>query len=675
MHDCIIIQACIVESSGCTLLYLRISGVISCNLLRLLLMLTSDVCRLAGESMNYFTIGLAGHIDHGKTTLTGALTGIDTDRLKEEKERNISIEPGFAPFRLSEDMTVSIIDVPGHERFIRQMIAGVAGIDLVIPVVAADEGVMPQTREHLEILSLLGIQRSIIAITKADLVDEEMLQLVQEDILDYISGSGFEGSEIHFVDAKSGRGLEGLKKSIASFLSSLPSRNKAGAFRLPIDQVFTLQGHGTIVRGTIFDGEIRDGEKVTLLPDHFEARVRQIQTHNEKVDRAFAGQRVAINLAGTNKHELSRGQVMVNSNHYAVTSTIDLAFTQSLTMSHELKQRSLVTVHNGTAEVRGTIVFFDRNVLNSGEREELYCQIRLHDPLAAKKGDHVIVRRPTPVETIGGGSILNVAGEKYQFGHDTIAMFEQMQRGTPVERLDQLLDQELLLSKDQVMQNIGLDEEAYVQLSKESQLVLFDDYVTSVNVFNRVDQAIRIIVEDIHKQFPMRKGMPKAELIQEVRKTYPVKLIEETIDVNVEKGELKSTGPFLSTDSFEPYLPGSWKTRMTQVIEELRKQGLNVSPIDMLIEKESIPDSLKGEFKQYVVTENIAVSLTDELYVHENSFKKAITELKSRTGESFTLQEAKDILNVSRKYLVPILEKLDDSGYTIRKDRNRFWRT
>ncbi|TKD71587.1 selenocysteine-specific translation elongation factor [Pseudalkalibacillus hwajinpoensis] len=638
-------------------------------------MLVSDDSRLAGECMNYFTIGLAGHIDHGKTTLTGALTGIDTDRLKEEKERNISIEPGFAPFRLSEEMTVSIIDVPGHERFIRQMIAGVAGIDLVIPVVAADEGVMPQTREHLEILSLLGIQRSIIAITKADLVDEEMLQLVYEDIVDYIEGSGFEGSEVHIVDAKSGRGLDELKESITAFLSRVPSRNRAGAFRLPIDQVFTLQGHGTIVRGTIFDGEIRDGEQVKLLPDRLEARVRQIQTHNKKVDRAFAGQRVAINLAGINKHELIRGQVIVNSNHYAVTSTIDLAFTQSLTMFHELKQRSLVTVHIGTAEVRGTIVFFDRNVLESGEREELFCQIRLHRPIAAKKGDHVIVRRPTPVETIGGGSILNVSGEKYKFGNETIEMFEQMSRGTPFERLEQLLDHELLLSKEQVMQHIGLDEEAYVQLTEESQLVLLGNYVTSENVFNMAVEAILVIIRNNHQLFPMRKGTPKAELIQEVRKRYPVKLVEAAIELKIAKGELKQTGPFLSEYSFQPYLPNSWKTRMTQVIGELAKQELNVSPIDMLIEKESIPDSLKGEFKQYLLTEHVAVSLTDELYVHKDSWEKTITDLKSGTGETFTLQEAKDILNVSRKYLVPVLEKLDESGYTIRKDRDRYWRT
>ena len=623
--------------------------------------------------MNYYTIGLAGHIDHGKTTLTGALTGVDTDRLKEEKERNISIEPGYAPFQLSNDMKVSIIDVPGHERFIRQMIAGVAGIDLVVPVVAADEGVMPQTREHLEILSLLGIQRSIIAITKADMVEEEMLSLVQDDILEYIKGTGFEGSRIHIVDAKSGRGVEELKESIHSFLLNVPSRNKAGALRLPIDQVFTLQGHGTIARGTIFDGELKEGELVTLLPDRVEARVRQIQTHSTKVERAYAGQRVAVNLAGPDRQQLVRGQVIVNSNHYPVTSTIDLSFTKALTMSHDLKQRAEVTVHIGTAEVRGTIVFFDRNTLEAGEREELFCQVRLHDPITAKKGDRVILRRPSPVETIGGGSILNVVGEKYKFGPETIAKFEQMMKGSPAEQLDQILDSEHLLSKEQVMQQIGLNEEAFRQLKDNDHLVFIDGGVTSKSVFTRVVQAIHKDLEATHERYPMRKGPRKAEVVQELKKTYPKKVIDAVLTMQLQ-GELQQIGPFLSMRVFQPSLPDAWKTRMTKVLNNLEEQGINVSPMDRLIDDQQIPDPYKTELKNYVLEEEIAVKLSDELYVHIDNWKQTIESLKAGTDQAFTLQKAKDVLNVSRKYLVPILEKLDNEGYTVRKDQERYWR-
>lgn len=628
---------------------------------------------MAGVKVNYYTIGLAGHIDHGKTTLTGALTGIDTDRLKEEKERNISIEPGFAPFHLSDDMKVSIIDVPGHERFIRQMIAGVAGIDLVVPVVAADEGVMPQTREHLEILSLLGIERSIIAITKADMVDDEMLHLVNEDILEYIKGTGFEGSPLHFVDGKSGRGIKELKESIRTFLKDVPWRNKGGALRLPIDQIFTLQGHGTIARGTIFDGEIQEGELVTLLPDRVGARVRQVQTHSQKVERAFAGQRVAVNLAGPNKEELTRGQVIVNSNHYAVSTTIDLSFTKALTMSYDLKQRSEVTVHIGTAEVRGTIVFFDRNTLEPGDREELFCQIRLHDPVTAKKGDRVILRRPSPVETIGGGSILSVAGEKYKFGSETIAKFEQMVKGTPVEQLVQILEQEHLLSKEQVMQQIGLNEKSFQQLIDDPEIVGIDNGVTSKDVLTRIVEAIHNFVQGFHDHFPMRKGPRKAEVVQDLKKTYPKKVIEVALQTEL-KVDMMQTGPFLSMIGFKPTMPDAWKTRMTQVLKNLLEQGVNVSPIDRLIEDQQIPDSHHAELKNYLLEEEIAVKLTDDLYVHKENWSRIVRDLKEGTDKSFTLQQAKDILNVSRKYLVPILERLDEESYTIRKDQERYWR-
>ncbi|WP_347550283.1 selenocysteine-specific translation elongation factor [Pseudalkalibacillus hwajinpoensis] len=625
--------------------------------------------------MNYYTIGLAGHIDHGKTTLTGALTGVNTDRLKEEKERNISIEPGFAPFHLSEDMVVSMIDVPGHERFIRQMIAGVAGIDLVIPVVAADEGVMPQTKEHLEILSLLGIKRSIIVITKADLVEADMIELVKEDIRDYIEGTGFEGASILVVDGKSGRGIEQLKTKIGSFLPEVPSRNKAGALRLPIDQVFSLQGHGTIVRGTIFDGELKDGEQVTLLPDRIDARVRQIQTHNEKVGRAYAGQRVAVNLAGTGRKEVKRGHVVVNSDHYAVTSTIDLIFTKALTMDYELKQRSLVTVHIGTAEVRGTIVFFDRNVLKTGERDFLYCQIRLQNPVVAKKGDHVIIRRPSPVETIGGGTILNVSCEQYKFGEETIAMFEQMSKGTPAEQLVQMLHRKLVLSKEQVMQQIGLTEDEVEELSEEPELWFMESGITSTPVFERVSERVQTNLTSYHQHYPMRRGMLKAEVVQEMVSMYPLKLVESVLDVLQHNGLVRQNGPFLSRDSFTPTLPSSWKTKMGRVIQLLEEQGSKVTAIDKLIENESIPEAYKEELKQYLLTENVAVRLTPDLYVHHMSWEAIVTDLKSGTNESFTLQEAKDILKVSRKYLVPILEHLDESGATIRNEQVRYWRS
>lgn len=256
----------------------------------------------------YFTIGMAGHIDHGKTTLTKALTNVDTDRLKEEKERQISIELGFAPLHEDEEIQISVVDVPGHERFIRQMIAGVAGIDLVILAVAADEGVMPQTREHLEILDFLGIRNGIVAITKIDRVDEEFTDLVKEEILEELKGTVFEDVPFILTDSLSGKGIEELKQLIIHILKEQDTRDAKGAFRLPIDQVFTVKGQGTVVRGTVYEGKVEEGQLLKIMPNGIETRARQLQVHHQPAKAAFAGQRAAINLSGVSKEDIERGK-------------------------------------------------------------------------------------------------------------------------------------------------------------------------------------------------------------------------------------------------------------------------------------------------------------------------------------------------------------------------------
>lgn len=305
----------------------------------------------------YFTIGMAGHIDHGKTSLTKALTNIDTDRLKEEKERQISIEPGFAPLYEDEDLEVSVIDVPGHERFIRQMIAGVAGIDLVILVVAADEGVMPQTKEHLQILGFLGIEKGIVVISKADRVDEEFIGLVEEEILLELEGTVFEGSPSVLVDSLSLRGMEELKVLIEDELKEITPRGTTGAFRLPIDQAFSVKGQGTVVRGTVYEGSVEEGQQLKILPSGIETRARQIQVHRKQAEKAFAGQRTAINLSGVAKEDAARGQVLVSADSFTVTNVFDASIRTAEGLESAIKQRMPVKCHIGTAEVMGRIVF------------------------------------------------------------------------------------------------------------------------------------------------------------------------------------------------------------------------------------------------------------------------------------------------------------------------------
>ncbi len=377
---------------------------------------------------------MAGHIDHGKTTLTKALTNVDTDRLKEEKERQISIELGFAPLFEDKEVQISVIDVPGHERFIRQMIAGVAGIDLVVLVVAADEGVMPQTREHLDILGFLGIRNGIVAITKIDRVDEEFIDLVKDDIFEELQGTVFESSPFVLVDSLSKKGINELKELIVSTLKNQEMRDAKGAFRLPIDQVFTVKGQGTVVLGTVYEGTVEEGQALMIMPKGIEVRARQLQVHHQPAKQAFAGQRAAINLSNVAKEDLERGDVVVSSEHFNVTRTIDVAIRVVEDLDYMVKQRMPIKCHIGTAEVMGRIVFFDRNELKE-ENGEILCQLRLEEEVVTKRGDRFILRLPSPQETIGGGWVIDPRGEKYRFGVQTIEELEKKKIGSPKERI------------------------------------------------------------------------------------------------------------------------------------------------------------------------------------------------------------------------------------------------
>lgn len=338
----------------------------------------------------YYTIGMAGHIDHGKTTLTKALTSVDTDRLKEEKERSISIEPGFAPLYNDAEMEISVVDVPGHERFIRQMIAGVAGIDLVVLVVAADEGVMPQTKEHLDILALLGITQGIVVLTKISKVEEELRDLALEEVIDELKGTVFEGATILMADSLSGEGVERLKQIVITTLKGMASKSVRGDFRLPIDQVFTVKGQGTVVRGTVFEGTLDTGEEIIILPQGIHTKAKQIQAHHRKESSVFAGQRAAINLSGVDYKEIKRGNVLVTSTHFTVTNTIDVCLKVLRAVNHPIKQRMPIVAHVGTSEVMGKLVFFDRNKVDS-ESDDILCQIRLNETIVAKRDRKSVV--------------------------------------------------------------------------------------------------------------------------------------------------------------------------------------------------------------------------------------------------------------------------------------------
>jgi selenocysteine-specific elongation factor len=621
----------------------------------------------------YFTIGMAGHIDHGKTSLTKALTNVDTDRLKEEKERQISIELGFAPLYEDDEIQISVVDVPGHERFIRQMIAGVAGIDLVILVVAADEGVMPQTREHLDILGFLGIQNGIVAITKIDRVDAEFIDLVKDDIMVELQDTVFADAPFIPVDSISQKGIESLKSLIIETLKAQEMRDLKGAFRLPIDQVFTVKGQGTVVRGTVYEGSVEEGQTLLLMPKGLEVKARQIQVHHNQAQKAFAGQRTAINLSGVSKEDIERGDVLVSSEHFIVTKTIDVAIRVVEDLEHLIKQRMPIKLHIGTTEVMGRIVFFDRNELKE-ENGEILCQLRLDEEILTKRGDRFIIRRPSPQETIGGGWVIDPRGQKYRFGEHTIEELEKKKVGSPKERVARALFEAKSLPLSELIKHTALDEELLKKVLQEQDFIYYNgkEY-TLQTIIDSIEEDIYDHLQEFHQKNPMKTGLNKAELLQFFNKRYNKGLIDFVIENGITNGIFTRKGQFVQLASFVPHVPSNWQKRVENMLIEIKKDGLKVRYLNDYLNSAGIPDVLVGDIKKFMEEQGQIVMLDDQFAYSGEEFETAVDILRARTGAEFEVGDAKEILGISRKYIIPFLEKLDSLKLTKRAENKRVW--
>jgi selenocysteine-specific elongation factor len=558
------------------------------------------------------------------------------------------------------------VDVPGHERFIRQMIAGVAGIDCMLLVVSADEGVMPQTREHLEILSFLGIQSGIVVITKTDRVDGELLELICEEVQEELQHTIFASAPIVLVDSISHTGIEELKKCIRKQLQILQRRDETGPFRLPIDQVFTAKGHGTVARGTIYNGIVHEGEELVLLPKRLPVRVRQIQVHHTACNEAMAGQRAALNIAGVHKENVERGDVLVSDNEYPVSDTLDVSLQLTRHLLAPLKQRSLVKCHIGTAEVMGKIVFFDRNAAEEGS-EAILCQLRLEEPVAVQRGDRFILRRPSPQETIGGGVVSNPRGERYRFGQATIQYLRSRLEGTPLERTEAMLHKHKLLSKADMIRYASLSEEEWQGIAADC--IAIGSFFT-VQVI--IDSAVTDILEVLHQYhdtYPLREGMKKAELIEGLS-NYPKPLLTHAIE---QQKRIRLQGQYVAAADFEPHAPPQWARRMAGILQEIVGDGVQAKAWNDYVQGAGLPEPQGQEWYYYLLRSGklfnfgkrvVAASIVNEL-----------TELlKTKTKQGFTIQEAKDVLGLSRKILVLLLELLDELGCTKRVDNKREWR-
>ncbi|HSB51537.1 MAG TPA: selenocysteine-specific translation elongation factor, partial [Dissulfurispiraceae bacterium] len=620
------------------------------------------------EIVKNVILGTAGHIDHGKSSLVKALTGIDPDRLKEEKERGITIDLGFANLSYSDGLTVGIVDVPGHERLIKNMLAGAGGIDVVMMVIAADESIMPQSREHLAICELLKIKAGIVALTKADLVDEEWLHLVSDDIRDFVHGTFLEGAHIIPVSARTGANLDVLREEIRRVAHTVKPKLVNGLFRLPIDRVFTLKGFGTVVTGTALSGSISLDSPVEILPSRITSKVRGLQSHGRSAERAFAGQRIGMNVQGVDKDSLRRGDVVVTPGRLVPTHAID-AHLEMLRDAPLLKSRSLVHFYSGTSETTARIILYDREEIKAGE--SCYCQYRLEDPVVALSGDRYIIRRFSPLETIGGGEILDPhpVKRKRKTGLDDLAVFEE---GSVRDKIDAKVRRAHIEGcsvseiEGWVQGDLPEISAAIQSLVAKGILYRVQDQLFHHETLKVFRETLREVLSRYHKENPLKPGMPKDELrshlkLDAKRLEKATSLLPSIEDVVIEKETLRLR---------------EFKVMLTTVDENMRDRILTIlgangfqPPLRSdLAESLSIKEKELGDLLRLLANEGALVRINDSLYMTREHYDAMFSILRSffAKKQDMSVAEFRDILGTSRKYALPMLEHLDSHKITLR---------
>ncbi|MDB5096188.1 MAG: selenocysteine-specific translation elongation factor SelB [Cyanobacteria bacterium RYN_339] len=601
-------------------------------------------------------IGTAGHVDHGKTSLIRALTGVDTDRLEEEKRRGMTIDLGFAPFELPSGRLAGVVDVPGHERFLKNMLAGAGGIDLVMLVVAADDGVMPQTREHLEILSLLRVRRGLVVVTKTDLVDPELLELAVEDIQDALAGTFLDGAPLLPVAATQGLGLAELLAALDHLASDLPPRSPEGPVRLPIDRVFVKQGFGTVVTGTLLAGTLREGDVVAVEPGGLTSRVRGLQVHGGKRTTAVAGQRVAINLAGLERQALERGAWVLAPGSGAPSTLLDVQL-ELLPTAPALAHRARVRVHHGTAELIGRVVLLDRDVLEPGETAK--AQLVLEQPAVAALGDRLVIRRYSPAQVIGGGQVLHPAPAKHKRNQaGTLAALDSLEAGDVMGALDQALahagrrplSEEALLGFAPPAQR----EAARAWLQAHAFQAEGHQYLHKATAEGIAADALACL-GSYHAKVPSRLGLDKEELAK--RTKLPLGVVARVLGALVERGELRKQGRFHALPAFQPQLP----EERARILAKLQEAPLaDQEDFAALGAGDRLPAILED-----LVEGGELVRISGGVYA--TGARIAAMKERLATLPTFTASQARELLETNRKYIIPFLEYLDSVGFTRRQ--------
>ncbi|OGW63405.1 MAG: selenocysteine-specific translation elongation factor [Nitrospirae bacterium RBG_16_64_22] len=631
-------------------------------------------------------LGTAGHIDHGKSTLVKALTGTDPDRLKEEKERGITIDLGFAFLTLPNGASVGIVDVPGHEKLIRNMLAGVGGIDLVMLVVAADEGIMPQTREHLAICDLLGIPRGLVAVTKTDLVEPEWLALVTDEVRRTVRGTFLEDAPIVPVSSKTGAGLPRLVETIQDLAADIRTRPADGPLRLPIDRVFTVKGFGTVVTGTLISGRLREEETVVILPAGLSSRVRGLQTHGLKAAEIAAGQRAAVNLQGVEKDQVERGDVLARPGQFKPSRLIDVRLRLLKGAPAGIKMRSRVRIHLGTAEAMGRVVLFPPREIAPGDSS--YAQIRLESPLVAASGDRFIIRRYSPVETLGGGIILDPTPVKHRLREEgLLPALEKLHAGSLADRLAVKVHRAGLSGIDReslaAFANLSRKETeaALAQIVQAGTVLMADkESETFIHRGHVEDLKDRIVsaVSAFHRDNPLKPGIPKEELRGRLGGGLPLRLLNKTLDLLARDNRAAVDRDLVRLPDFGVRLGGAETDTIARIVALYREAGTQPPLREELPGKLGTDAKTVADLLRQAASRGDLVRINDSLYFHREAYESIRRILRETLAarKELTVAEMRDAIGTTRKFAVPLAEHLDSAKFTLRVgDKRRLMET
>ena len=634
--------------------------------------------------MKHLILGTAGHVDHGKTSLVKALTGIDTDRLKEEKVRGITIELGFAHLELPGGICFGIVDVPGHEKFVRAMVAGVGGMDLVMLVIAADEGIMPQTREHLDILRLLGVRSGLVALTKCDMVDREWLELVTEEVRDFVAGSFLEGAPIVAVSSRSSAGLDQLRTELVQLATLADEKRREGNFRLPVDRVFTVAGFGTVVTGTLLSGEIHVGDELELLPSGREGRVRGIQAHGTKSEQGQAGQRLAVNLQGVDLDQAHRGDVVVPRGIFRATRAVDVRLDYLTSAPRELKHRATLRLHSATYEVPAQVILLDRDTLQPGE--SAYVQLRLKEPALLLSGDSYILRMSAPAVTVGGGVVLDpFPPRRRRRNSEALELLEAFGQGEHGRTIAQIIAQSLLsgICYEELLLRSGcprkvaesalamlLSAGEVLQVIREPRMFLSKVAFESLKI-GLVDELTTFLDAN-----PLKDGMGKEELKTRLPKRSDGRFFTPLLSALEKDGLAIPDRDIVRLGGKVARKSVSGDDLSGKVLLFLQEGGIEPPTFKEVMERFRCDEKALRTNLALLVRNGFAARISNDLFyasaILDGLREKLLAHLREK-GE-ITPPEFRDLTGLSRKFLIPLLEHFDGEKLTIRVGDKRLAR-